>query len=209
MIFAYTGTPGSGKTYHAVYDIWNRVKYGHPVITNIPMSFPRVRFPFRKNVSRETFYNFRETWEITPQYLMDFSNTLRDLRGWSRVPEDYIYLVIDEAQLIFNCRNWNDKDRKAWVSFFTLHRKLGYKIILITQMSKMLDNQIRGLLEYEIIHRKFSSFGVKGIALSLAMFSPTLFACVRIWSAMNERIDCELLRYSRSIAKMYDTAKLY
>lgn len=203
MILAYTGTPGAGKTFHAVHDIWERVKYGHNVITNIPMKFPK-----RKNVSHET-YTYKDTWEITPNYLMEYSEQLREQKKWGRVPEEYIYLVIDEAQLIFNCRNWNDKDRKEWVKFFTLHRKLGYHIILITQMSKMLDNQMRGLLEYEIIHRKFSNFGIKGIALSLFLLSPTLFACVRVWAPMNERIDCELLRYNRKVAKMYDTTKLY
>ena len=208
MLLAYTGTPGSGKSYHAVSEIWERVKYGHAVVTNIPLTFPKPKL-FLRNVSRETCYHFKETWEITPQYLIEFSETVRKQKGWERVPEDYIYLVIDEAQLIFNCRNWNDKSRQEWVKFFTLHRKLGYHIILITQMSKMLDNQIRGLLEYEIIHRKFSNYGLKGTILSLALFSPTLFACVRVWSAMNERIDCEILRYNRRIARMYDTAKLF
>ena len=209
MIEAYTGTPGSGKSFHAVKDIWERVKYGHPVVTNIPMSFPVKHFRKKKNVSRETNYCFRETYEIAPAFLQAFSESVRSEKGWIRVPEDYIYLVIDEAQLIFNCRNWGDRERKEWVKFFTLHRKLGYRVILITQMSKMLDNQIRGLLEYEIIHRKFSNFGLRGWAISLMLFSPTLFACVRVWSAMNERIDCEILRYNRRIAKMYDTARLY
>lgn len=207
MIIAYTGTPGSGKSYHAVHDIWERVKYGHNVVTNIPLKFPRPLF--HKNVSRETKYKFCETWEITPKFLMEYSEALRKEKGWERVPEEYIWLVIDEAQLIFNCRNWNDKDRKEWVKFFTLHRKLGYHIVLITQMARMLDNQMRGLLEYEIVHRKFSNYGLKGMALSLFLMSPTLFACVRMWSAMNERIDCEIIRYNRRIAKMYDTARLY
>lgn len=208
MLVAYTGTVGSGKTYHAVRDVWERVKYGHDVITNIPMEFPKSKL-FHKKVSCETFYNLRETFEITPKYLIEYSEKLKEQRKWKRVPEDYIYLVIDEAQLIFNCRNWNAKDRQEWINFFTLHRKLGYHIILIAQSSKMLDNQMRALLEYEIIHRKFSNFGLKGTLLALVMLSPIMFACVRVWYAMNERIDCEILRYNGKVAKMYDTAKMY
>ena len=64
MILAYTGTPGSGKSYHAVYDIWERVKYGHPVITNIPCTFPgKKEYPQ---------YVFKEIWEITPEFLEEF-----------------------------------------------------------------------------------------------------------------------------------------
>jgi len=201
LIVAYTGTPGSGKTYHAVLNLWERIKYGHNVIANIPLQLPEKK--------KQLKYDFWETWEITPGKLIQYSNDLKQSRGWDRVPEDYIYLVIDEAQLIFNCRNWNDKDRKEWVSFFTQHRKLGYKVILICQMARMLDKQIYGLLEYEIIHRKFSNFGFKGMILSLVFLSPSCFVAVRVWSAMNERIDCEIFRFHKRIAKLYDTTRIY
>lgn len=117
--------------------------------------------------------------------------------------------MIDEAQLVFNCREWLQKGRADWVSFFTRHRKYGYHIILITQMVKMLDNQCRGLLEYEVLHRKFSSFGLKGLILSLALLSPTLFACVRLWAPINEKIDSEVIRYSGRIGRLYNTAQTY
>lgn len=201
MILAYTGTPGSGKSFHAVKDIWDRVKYGHPVVTNIPLTFPGKR--------ERPSYVFKEVWEITPKFLEEFSEEIRKKKKWKRVPEEYIYLVIDESQLIFNCREWNAKGRSEWTKFFQLHRKLGYHIILITQMAKMLDKQIWGLLEYEIIHRKFSNFGIQGTLLSFALLSPTLFACVRMWAALRERVDCQILRYSSRIGKMYNTAKLF
>lgn len=208
MLVAYTGTCGSGKTYHAVHDIWNRVAYGHPVITNIPLNIPHKRTPRQGNFADDNV-TFLETFEITPAFLESYSNDLKEKRGWSRVPEDYIYLVIDEAQLIFNCREWNAKNRGEWVRFFQLHRKLGYHVILITQMSKMLDNQMRGILEYEYLHRKASNFGLKGKFLSLVLLSPTLFISVRMWSCLRERIDSSVCRYSRRIAKMYDTTRLY
>ena len=39
-------------------------------------------------------------------------------------------------------------------SHFSQHRKLGYRVILIAQFDRMLDRQIRSVLEYEYIHRK-------------------------------------------------------
>lgn len=209
MILAYTGTPGSGKSYHAAVDIWDRVRFGHPVITNIPMIFPTKHRTKRSIEKCNVSYNFRETWEITPKYLMDFSENLRKERGWKRVPEDYIYLVIDEAQLVFNCREWNAKGRQEWIKFFQLHRKLGYRVIMITQVCKMLDNQIRGLVEYEILHRKASNFGFKGCLVSAFFLSPSVFIAVRMWAVLRERVDAKIYRYSRKIAKMYDTNKVY
>lgn len=209
MILCYTGTPGSGKSYHAAYDIWERVKYGHPVITNIPMQFPTKHRRKAAVEKTNAAYIQRETWQITPKMLMDFSEELRKQKGWQRVPEDYIFLVIDEAQLIFNCRDWQAKDRMEWIKFFQLHRKLGYRVILITQVCKMLDNQMRGLVEYEILHRKASNFGLKGALVSAFFLSPSVFIAVRMWAVLKERVDCQIYRYSRRVARMYDTNKTY
>lgn len=209
MILAYTGTPGSGKSYHAAVDIWDRVRFGHPVITNIPMQFPKKHRGKRAVKKTNVAYNFLEMMEITPKYLTDFSEKLRIEKGWQRVPEDYIFLVIDEAQLIFNCRDWNARGRMEWIKFFQLHRKLGYRVILITQVCKMLDNQMRGLIEYEILHRKASNFGLKGWLVSAAFLSPSVFIAVRMWAVLRERVDCKIYRYSRKIARMYDTNKVY
>lgn len=210
MILAYTGTPGSGKSYHAVYDIWKRVQLGFPVVTNIPLEIPWKRSLLRKNEEkRKETYVFKETFDITPKFLEQFSERIRAQHEWKRVPEEYITLVIDEAQLVFNCRDWQVAGRAEWLRFFQLHRKLGYKIILITQIAKMLDSQLRGLMEYEIIHRKASNFGLKGMFLSVLFMTPTLILAVRVWAVMRERIDAQVFRYSRRIARMYDTARIF
>ena len=205
MIESYTGTPGCGKTYHAVYEMWEVLKYGGTVITNIPLTLPKKGL-FQRG---EYDYNFWETMEITPKRLIDYSEKRRKELGVERLREDCILLVIDEAQLLFNCRDWNARGRGEWVKFFQLHRKLGYHIVLVTQINKMLDRQIQGLLEYETLHRKFSNFGIKGKLVTFAMFTSCAFACVRMWSVLRERIDCKVLRYSRRIARMYDTGQMF
>lgn len=206
MIEAYTGTPGSGKTYHAVYDMWEALKYGRPVISNIPLDLPEKLLGKKRD-----WKNWRlvETYDIKPFMLYQLSESIREQKGFKRVPEDYILLVIDEAQLVFNCRDWQAQDRKEWLSFFQQHRKLGYHVVLITQMAQMLDKHAQGLLEYEIVHRKFSNFGWKGKLLSLVLLSPTMFSAMRVWACMKTRIDAKVFRYSRRIAKLYDTAKTY
>ena len=204
MIEAYTGTPGSGKTYHAVYDMWEALKYGRPVISNIPLDLPE-KLLGKKREWRN--WRFVEIYDIKPFMLYQLSESIREQKGFKRVPEDYILLVIDEAQLIFNCRDWQAQDRKEWLSFFQQHRKLGYHVVLITQMAQMLDKHAQGLLEYEIVHRKFSNYGWKGKLVSLVLLSPTMFSAMRVWACMKTRIDAKVFRYSRRIARLYDTAK--
>ena len=88
--------------------------------------------------------------------------------------EDSILLIIDEAQMLFNPRDWNAKDRIEWLKFFQVHRHFGFSIILVSQSDMMLDKQIRALIEYEEIHRKVSNYGIRGYLLMLLMLSPAL-----------------------------------
>ena len=81
--------------------------------------------------------------------------------------EDYITLVIDECQLLFNSRDWQQSNRKAWLAFFSQHRKYGYKIIFIAQSDVMVDKQFRVCIEYEVKHRKLSTAGALGWVLAL------------------------------------------
>lgn len=203
MLEAYTGTCGSGKTYHAAYVAWDRLRFGHPVITNMSLTLPA-----KKRGKPYPYYHV-DIYDLNPQRLREISEEIREARGWKRVPEDYIYLIVDEAQLIFNCREWDAHGRKEWTAFIQQHRKYGYHIIFVTQYIKMIDTQMRSLMEYNILHRKFSNFGLRGTFLSLLLLSPSLFACVRMWAVTNDRIDCELLRYSRRIGRLYNTRESF
>ena len=56
---------------------------------------------------------------LTPDFFnMVFRILQRKKKKIRRVPEETILLVIDECQLLFNARAWNDKNRAAWISFF-------------------------------------------------------------------------------------------
>lgn len=193
LISCYTGTPGSGKSLHAAQKIYWRLKLGKPTICNFVINtekFRRARFVFVEN------------YELTPEYLIKYS---RELYGDKRPAEGSILLVIDEAQLLFDCRAWKGRGRAAWTSFFTQHRKFGYEIILICQFIGMLDKQLRSIVEYEEIHRKLTNMGWRGWFLSALMLSPHMFVSVRVWSTLRERLSAEFFRYSRKYGKLYDT----
>lgn len=194
MISAYTGTPGSGKSLHSANRIYWRLKTGKPVITNFPINIP-------KNC-KKACHTYVDNAYLTPDYLINYS---RQLFGDSRVREGSILLVVDEAQLLWNCREWKGEQRAAWTSFFTQHRKLGYDVIMIMQFLGMVDKQLRCLVEYEEIHRKVSNMGIKGKFLSVLLLSPSLFVAVRVWATLNERLSSEFFRYSRRLGNLYNT----
>ena len=113
-------------------------------------------------------------------------------------------MVIDECQRIFNARDWGQKGRGEWLTFFTLHRHLGYDIVLIAQFDRMLDRQIRSLIEYEYIHRKVSNFGWKGKLLSCFALG-NLFVTVKVWYPMKEKVGSEFFRAKKMYYGLYDT----
>lgn len=125
-----------------------------------------------------------------------------------KVKEGSILLVIDECQRIFNARDWGQKGRGDWLTFFTLHRHLGFDIILIAQFDRMLDRQIRALIEYEYIHRKVSNFGWKGKILSLLAFG-NLFVTVKVWYPMKEKTGSEWFRAKKMYYGLYDTFAMF
>lgn len=87
-------------------------------------------------------------------------------------------------------------------NFFAEHRHLGYDIILISQNDRMLDRQIRSLIEYNYIHRKVSQFGICGKILGLIMGQ---FVFVRVWYPLKEKISAEFFRGDRKLYNFYDS----
>ena len=116
--------------------------------------------------------------------------------------------MIDESQILFNSRDYGRKDRAGWLSFFTQHRKLGYEVILVAQFDRMLDRQIRALVEYEYRHRKVSNYGVVGFLMS-AVFLGNLFVSVKIWYPMKEKVGSEFFIAKKKYYSLYDTFSLF
>lgn len=197
MIYLYSGTPGSGKSLHVAQIIVNRLRSRMPVIANF-------------DVNRDYVKNYDGNFyvvdnDIQPEELITFSHEYFTLH---RFKEESILLVLDEAQLIFNCREWDAHSRKAWVSFFTQHRKYGYRVILIAQFDRMLDRQIRSLIEYNVIHRKVSNYGTAGRIFSVLALGQ-LHVAVKVWYPINTKVDSEFFVARRRLYRIYDSYKQF
>lgn len=199
MIKLFSGTPGSGKSLHTAEKIYYALRAGRPVICNFDINVGFVQGRKKKNVD----FTYIPNDSLDVGYLVSFASSYFADR---RMKEEWILLVIDEAQLMFNAREWDAKGRKEWLSFFTQHRKYGYEIILVAQFDRMLDRQIRSLIEYEYIHRKVSNFGAWGKIFSV-VFLGKLFVAVQMWYPLHERIHAEWFVCKPRFFRLYDTYK--
>lgn len=199
MISLYSGTPGSGKSLHIAKIIKARCWIGHPVIANFHIREDLVKQP-------EVFY-YIDNADLDPDDLIAFSDDYFKNQG-NKYVEGALLLIIDEAQLIFNVREWNMKGRERWIHFFTQHRKLGFDVIIVAQFDRMIDKQLRSLFEYEFIHRKISNFGWKGKLLSI-WSGNRMFMCVQMWYPMKMKVGQETFFYSKKDGSLYDTNFLF
>lgn len=197
MIDLYSGTPGSGKSLHTAERLYYWLRLGRPAICNFDI---RLDYVNKKQPKKLKFY-YVPNDKLTPDYLIQFA---QDHFKGKVVKEDSIMLVIDECQLMFNAREWSKAGRDKWLSFFTQHRKYGYHVILVAQFDRMIDRQIRSLIEYEFIHRKVGNFGIKGKALSIVM-GGHVFVAVKVWYPMNEKVGSEFFRARKRFYRLYDT----
>lgn len=191
----FSGTPGSGKSLHAAKKIVDWSRQGKPVITNFEVDLSK--YPKANQICVDDD-------DLTPDFLVKFSREYFQGRKLTKKDEDTILLVIDECQLVFNSREYQKKDRKAWIKLFSTHRHLGYHVILIAQMDKMLDKQIRGLIEYEFIHRKLSNFGKAGKLLTIAL-AGEMFTSVQMWYPLKLKIGTQMFRAKKRYYSIYDS----
>lgn len=208
----YTGTPGSGKSYHVAKDIYFYLHHGRNVIANFGVNYgmvPEGRAPYPVTGLKKGYFFEKDNFELDAKWLMDFARLChrRDARG--RIIEHQTWLVIDECQLIFNCRSWNDSRRQPWCTFFNQHRKLGYDIILVTQYDRLVDRQIRSLVEYEVKHRKVNNFGKGGVLVSLLLLGRPMFAAVEYWYAVKEKSGTSVMVGRRRYYEMYDSYQVF
>lgn len=201
MIELYSGTPGSGKSLHVAKIIRERLRmYNCVIIGNFYVNQNTVK-------KRKGTYIYVDNSRLEPDRLIKFAIRYARHKG-RRLKEDELYLFIDEAQLLFNSRDWQLIKTSGWVSFYSQHRKLGFYIGLIAQFDRMLDRQIRSLVENEIKHRKVSRAGLFGKLLGF-LTGDNLFIYIKIWYPMKQKVYSEFFLGTKKVYDLYDSYGLF
>lgn len=208
MLLLYSGTPGSGKSYHATRDIYDAIVVKkQPVIANYMLDLEGVK-------DAEERFTYCENRELTTDFLVAFAD---DYWRNHTFAEDGILCVIDECQLLWNSRTWDERksglkysdgERMKWLEFFSQHRKYGYKIILVAQDDCMIDKQFRVLLEYEVNHRNCSNYGLFGLLLNILTFGKH-FLAVRYYYGKKDRLDSSFIRFRKKYSRLYNSYKAF
>ena len=225
-ITLYSGTPGSGKSYRIADQLSFASLIGkRTYICNFPVDLenysirdifrPLLRSSDEQSFGRRLFaklpYNVtHKTIKREPIYMDNSQITVPFLKQYalehhSAGREGQTVVVIDEAGIKFNCRNFADRDRQEWLNFFATHRHYGFDFILIAQSDRQLDRQIRYCIEQEDKHYKLANFNWFGWILA-KLSGGNLFVVHKSWYGFHgTRNGTDVIRYRRKVASIYDT----
>lgn len=203
-VVAYLGVPGSGKSLHVMKDLYYKSRQRDALIlTNFDVALPR---------------RARATWKRLPEGKVEVSHVLSAFGEWldeghKVTHEGQVLLVIDEAQISFSNRAWNEAGRMEWIRLFVQHRKLGMSVVLIVQDLGMIDKQIRAVVETSGHHIRANSYGVWGDVVSLLTLGRPLCMCVYklpfYGASKSGVIGREAIMGRRRYYRMYDTHAMF
>lgn len=192
MIYLYSGTPGSGKSLHASKDIYRKLRVGGNVIGNFPVNIDRI-----KNLKGKYFYI--DNSNITVDFLVRYAEKYHELGK-----ENQTLVIVDECSVLFNPRDYSNKNRSVWLSFFAQHRKYGFNFILVAQMDRQIDRQIRGCIETEIKHRKANNYNI------FWMLPFPIFVAIEYWYGINTKVSHIFFMYKKKFgADFYNSFMLF
>lgn len=162
----FGGNPGSGKSYCTILRLFQHVAGGGIAAVNFILSpdwaMTMARLAHRRARTDDEFCRkwARIYWKRV--FYVGDSDTVMQLSAAIK-KHDFVnrfcspkvakqregagLLIVDEAQLYFNSREW--RKNMGFIEFFTQHRKLRWDALVVAHSIDMIDKQIQPLIEYE------------------------------------------------------------
>lgn len=221
MISIIQGTIGSGKSYVSLHKAIRHLEAGGVIALNFDLvdgwqykladQNLYVRFGLWDREELADSY-YRRCFKIGgTDTLYELAEKIPSLvKGWaSKQREGQALLVIDEAHLYFNSRDW--AKNKEFIKFFSQSRKLKYDILLVAHGIEMIDKQIRFFVELEERFRNTNKLKIPYTPIPLTPFTGFLigryYAGVGLGKGMRHSTD--FYKFNKRIAELYDTFELF
>lgn len=235
MINFFTGRPRNGKSLHMAMIIDKELRKGKNVIANFEINESIYKRWDEKHPGKRGIFIYAPNSDLlnsayrpykddkgkihTPpagkfsylEGLYGFAHNYHKRNSRGQIIEDQTLLVLDECQELFNTRSWNRNDRLEWCSFFRQHGKYGYNVYLISQDDKVIDKQIRSILQFEFEHRCVNNYKLLGRILGV-LSGGKLFVCIqRMYGIKGKdaKIRAKYFQGERKYYEFYDSYKTF
>jgi zona occludens toxin (predicted ATPase) len=160
MIEVFEGRLGGGKTYSAVSRMVAHLAAGGVVCTNVDLLWPGIvklvadRWGFELEDSQLIRLEDHQVYEFhkyTP----------------SGTPDLPVLVVLDEAHIHFNARDYatTDKNYRETLIFLTQSRKVSTDVIFISQSIFNIDSQFARLVQYIWRFRDLAKWKIPGLGI--------------------------------------------
>lgn len=206
----YTGTIGSGKSYHALERIIDALRKGKHVIANFPLNFPEGMI--KRGYAERFMYipddHLMGAEGVIRLYQLSMKKVYKEDDLFKEVHQFYgeesqCLVVIDEAGNYFDPIHYSSPEQMLWRKFFTQSRKMGYDFILVSQIDRQVNKTIRGCVEYEVKHRKANRVA------PFKWLPFTIFMYITYWKQQRERLGSESSIFVKKFSELYNTHELF
>ena len=154
MIYLYYGKIGDGKTYHVVAnELLPAVHANRKIYTNIDGLNKKHIAMLTGRLEHELRIVHLEHPEIIKDLMQIEAG---DKEGYSLMIDKGSIVIIDEAQMIWDAREFKDT-KKGFLSLLEYHRHFGLDFVFITQNPKRLESSITRLANesYQVKNLRF------------------------------------------------------
>lgn len=157
MIQVFEGRIGSGKSYNAVLQLAEHLACGLTACTNIHINWDGMKALCLSK------------WGVEIQDGQFISLVGVELAEFHKItpkgsPGAPVLVVLDEAQMEWNARDWNKTSREMLL-FLTLSRHQDTDIVFISQSALNIDKQFMRLVQYIWRFRDLRSMKIPGLGL--------------------------------------------
>jgi len=201
-VYIPTGKLGAGKSLWSMKRIREAMEKGLPIATNMDLfleHLPKAKAPIYR----------------IPDYPTVAALEAIGVGSDSKEEETFGWLVLDEAAVWLNARDWGQGERAGVIAWLRHARKLHWNVILMSQGAGSIDKQIRDdLLEYHVICRRMDRMRMPVVGRFLEVVSlgkhngklPKIhMAAVRYGYGQNSMLSETEYYKAHDLYKCYDT----